>query len=321
MGKVVGERLEWVDITKGLAIFMVVIGHTSIPEIGSRFIWSFHMPLFFIVSGLFFNINNKDLKTQVITDFKRIVIPYVFFLLCYILYLVIWKEPISITQIVNGHAVGQIWFLQTLFFSHLVFFIILKYFRNRSCQILLIVLIGFLGFLAYFFNIHLPYRIEVIGLAIIHMSFGYYFCTFLKNISFNLFYSICIIISVFVFAQITPVRLDMQSNIWGDVLNIPLAWLGTYSIMLLSKNISTWHENNVLRVFFNWAGKNSITILGFSAIINMSNKYLIILLQLNIPNYIDSISRHIILWGILYIVTIILNRYFPILIGKNKLKS
>lgn len=48
-------RIDWIDLTKGIAIFLMVCGHTSIPLPISNWIWSFHMPLFFIISGILFN--------------------------------------------------------------------------------------------------------------------------------------------------------------------------------------------------------------------------------------------------------------------------
>ena len=46
------KRIEYVDVAKGIAILSVIVGHTfSAYDPGSllnRFIYSFHMPLFFI---------------------------------------------------------------------------------------------------------------------------------------------------------------------------------------------------------------------------------------------------------------------------------
>lgn len=44
-------RLIWLDIAKATVIILMVLGHTSIPNSLSNFIWAFHMPLFFIASG------------------------------------------------------------------------------------------------------------------------------------------------------------------------------------------------------------------------------------------------------------------------------
>ena len=49
------KRIEWVDIAKGIGIFLMVMGHTGIPRIGNQWIYSFHMPLFFFISGFLFN--------------------------------------------------------------------------------------------------------------------------------------------------------------------------------------------------------------------------------------------------------------------------
>ena len=50
----VQQRLAWVDSMRGLAILLVVLGHSigTLTDPMNRFILSFHMPVFFFVSGL-----------------------------------------------------------------------------------------------------------------------------------------------------------------------------------------------------------------------------------------------------------------------------
>lgn len=43
------QRLIWLDISKGIAILLVIIGHMGIPRTMSNIIYSFHMPFFFDV--------------------------------------------------------------------------------------------------------------------------------------------------------------------------------------------------------------------------------------------------------------------------------
>lgn len=45
------KRIEWVDIAKGIAIMLMVIGHEVSNGLVYALIFSFHMPLFFILSG------------------------------------------------------------------------------------------------------------------------------------------------------------------------------------------------------------------------------------------------------------------------------
>ena len=61
-----GTRLEWVDVLRGVAILLVVVGHSWRGLFGAdlmdeamfagldRSIYSFHMPLFFMISGFYY---------------------------------------------------------------------------------------------------------------------------------------------------------------------------------------------------------------------------------------------------------------------------
>jgi acyltransferase len=71
------NRFNWVDNVKGLAIILVVLGHIASPF--SAFIYSFHMPLFFIVSGFFLNPTN-ELKSEIFRSFKRLFKPFFIYL-------------------------------------------------------------------------------------------------------------------------------------------------------------------------------------------------------------------------------------------------
>lgn len=68
-------RLRYLDIAKGIGIICVIIGHTV--EHGSflfNVIFSFHMPLFFIVSGILFRKNEKSQFVK--KKFRSLIVPY-----------------------------------------------------------------------------------------------------------------------------------------------------------------------------------------------------------------------------------------------------
>lgn len=46
------NRLQYFDIAKGIAIILMVLAHSSLPAALQNYIFAFHMPLFFIVSGM-----------------------------------------------------------------------------------------------------------------------------------------------------------------------------------------------------------------------------------------------------------------------------
>lgn len=73
------KRMNSVDIAKGIAIILVVLGHTiNVSFAGSLpigIIYSFHMPLFFIAAGLFYK--EKSICSIVKAGAKRLLVPYV----------------------------------------------------------------------------------------------------------------------------------------------------------------------------------------------------------------------------------------------------
>lgn len=81
------SRLLWPDVLKSFAIFLVILGHVS-SVYDSRgysspialWIYSFHMPLFMMLSGMFFKYSlKKDFKTLLIDKSRLLLLP----LLCW----------------------------------------------------------------------------------------------------------------------------------------------------------------------------------------------------------------------------------------------
>ena len=52
------KRIGYIDMAKGLAIILVIIGHISFtPSMGKTILYLFHIPLFFFLSGFTFSID------------------------------------------------------------------------------------------------------------------------------------------------------------------------------------------------------------------------------------------------------------------------
>lgn len=74
------NRLLWADVTKGFAILLVILGHISIHNQNIRLvIYSFHIAVFFFISGFFSNVNNLDIKDYLKKNIKQLLIPVWFF--------------------------------------------------------------------------------------------------------------------------------------------------------------------------------------------------------------------------------------------------
>ena len=50
------RRIDWIDIAKGLGILAVILGHCHLPEKVWNSIYSWHMPIFFVISGYFYRV-------------------------------------------------------------------------------------------------------------------------------------------------------------------------------------------------------------------------------------------------------------------------
>ena len=69
------KRILWVDVAKGIGMILVVLGHTHFG--GRTLIYTFHMPLFFFCSGLFFsNSEPLNLMEKLKKCLKTILFPY-----------------------------------------------------------------------------------------------------------------------------------------------------------------------------------------------------------------------------------------------------
>lgn len=80
-------RNTTISILKGIAIILMVIGHAEAPELLTNFIYTFHMPLFFMAAGYFFD--RKYLASPATFVSKRIKGLYIPFLKWSILFLLL----------------------------------------------------------------------------------------------------------------------------------------------------------------------------------------------------------------------------------------
>lgn len=131
------KRDDVFDVMKGIAILAMVIGHSTIPKLLERFIFVWHMPLFFLVSGYFYK--PKPIEEYVRKNARQLLLPYFFtsvvlILLTAVKYLATGKGDtlnIVIAAIVgNGtvnnptfseYSIGAIWFLLAMFWCRVIY--------------------------------------------------------------------------------------------------------------------------------------------------------------------------------------------------------
>lgn len=157
------ERNTTISICKGIGIILMVIGHAEAPELITNFIYTFHMPLFFIAAGYFFK--KKYLQEPFTFCKKRFKGLYVPFVIWSIIFLILhnplhhigilnetygnwtggvthpytwqqfWQRLTSIVFSMGGYdefLAGAFWFFRTLLLSSIIFLFAYILLDNRT---------------------------------------------------------------------------------------------------------------------------------------------------------------------------------------------
>lgn len=159
------HRVNWIDNLKALAIFLVVLGHSINGGVTSTdkyaaylcdWIYSFHMPLFFLLSGITYQLASSNGKTKR-TSTSQIVnigIIYIVQSLIYILFNVISQRfinPSNIYTLKDGAFVlftpiAHFWFLHTLIIYYIVDYILCRLLKKNSLIFLTTLILSLLSF-------------------------------------------------------------------------------------------------------------------------------------------------------------------------------
>lgn len=137
------NRIQWIDVAKFFGIFSIYLGHFG--ELAGKsyqFVFQFHVPLFFFISGCMENFNTeKNIYRYSIKKFQNIMVPY--WLFCFISSIIrIVMENLEMSGIKeilikigqgtvrNSFFNGSLWFLTCLFVIEVLFQFI-KLLRSR----------------------------------------------------------------------------------------------------------------------------------------------------------------------------------------------
>ncbi len=135
------KRFDYIDIAKGIGILMVVWAHIMLTGWTHEFIYAFHMPLFFLLSGMLFQRGKyNSIGAFIVHRAKRLFIPYVFYsVLTWILWAAFryarhddvesYVMPLMQTFIAQGSGAyivhnSALWFIPCLFLVEILYYYI-----------------------------------------------------------------------------------------------------------------------------------------------------------------------------------------------------
>ncbi|MCR5673417.1 MAG: acyltransferase family protein [Lachnospiraceae bacterium] len=166
------KRLDHLDMAKGLGMILVLIGHlqgdsifTFSPYIQPLcvYIFSFHMPMFFIISGILLAIKNDEIRPfceMAKARFRGIMVPYYWFSFFYLLVVVAalikgeiapFTLYLNIWYVLSGYGMNVLWFLPALYLGELLFIFLRRRIREDLPFITIVALSNAIVYLASYF--------------------------------------------------------------------------------------------------------------------------------------------------------------------------
>lgn len=330
-----GRRNSTIDIIRGVMIFLMVMGHIGFGEQFDIWIHAFHMPVFFIVTGLFFKLD-KPFIEFVRDKFFKLVVPYI---TTSVFTFVVWigvegiRAPSRIFPMfmniiwVNTKdfpVAGALWFLTVLFFSEVIFYAIFnicKSFKKRCLLTIIVVCMGFL--IPESIRNQLPYGI---GIALVSVGFvfiGYVFQInkdkvdkYMKQKSAILILMVIVLqISIFINGYV-----NMKFMQYGNPILFYLnGFLGLFIPMYLIPIVKPRHTLKIVFRYFEMLGRCSLYYLCFNQIIIRFLQIVLERLGIDIHYFVISVLILAITMMTIYPISIFIeNSAFSVLYGKKK---
>ena len=260
-------QYEWVNYAKGIGIVLVVYGHVArgvfnagmteddkLFKLVDAVIYSFHMPLFFFLSGLFFvgSLCKRGGKGLVGSKLGTIVYPYILWSLIqgglsYSLQgITNFKTTVTDVLSLLWLPHDQFWFLYALFVVFVFYTLAYSLFQN-------ILVLFVLSLFLYIFKGDLRVSWSVANAAI---NFGVYFCAGMlfshykaNDFKVNYFWVLATVV-VFALSQYC-----FHSQFYtGDVVKLMMALIGIGMVVVISKLLG--ERFNILRQL----GRSSLEI-------------------------------------------------------------
>jgi len=260
-----GKRIIWIDNSKGIGIILVIIGHLITQGFLHEWIFSFHMPLFFFLSGYVFK-NNQTIKSFALKKAKTLLIPY----LCLGLIITVWVSCTTDVDIYDNliklllqERVWTIWFLTSLFLVNIIYYCLLKVVRNSHLITIMSILLYLIAILYYRAGGKaMIWNTDTVMVALFYFHVGFIFqknniltkinCqTLLYKAMAILAFLLINMVCVLYMYKNYGLSLNMYDNNYSNLLVVIIGSLAGILFVVLSSSI-------IKNIIIEYLGRNSI---------------------------------------------------------------
>lgn len=281
-------RLELYDVAKALGIIAIVLGHCCPNSTVTKFVYSFHLVIFFFISGCTYNEQKYSAHPIrfLLNRTKRLLPSYAIYLTIFTLThnlflsinLLSSQDPYPPLTIIKniiknfmflGHEQlgGAMWFVPTLFAALVLFQSVFFIFSKAPLKIkyilisVLIVLIGCLGIVLNIKKFELPRNIHtsLLVVPVIYFGFLYQKIRSLPKILLHWYFALPCLLFIIYFVLIKNYIIELSiEEIGSAFLFYPISIAGIIMILYASMLIT---KINVISRFFATIGKYSFDIM------------------------------------------------------------
>lgn len=269
----------WADIAKGIGIILVIAGHSYSSRAVCKTIYLFHMPLFFILAGYFFNFQKYENRfRELIThSTKRLLLPV--FVAALIFYP--WSSLKFLPTLLYGvgNPVKQLgiikpidfsmWFLYCLFVVRIFLWAFLKFEKKFNINNIIGAIIAFcFAYLGCLIGKHifLPWSIDIAMVAL-YLAYIGYLLNHKHLLNTKIIYKIFISIVAFIMLYIDFKYYGLSMNdryYTNPFISLNTAILASVIVFYLSMVIEHWQKTKILNkinIFLQYLGVNSLFIM------------------------------------------------------------
>ena len=283
------NRVHSFDITRGVCILLMVMGHAGFGMDFHKIIHAFHMPIFFFISGFFYHPDKISTFGRYFTHLLRtLILPYIVFCLFYEFLHILYTNDISlhdflIEVISSNHnrleVAGSLWFLLCLFSAKLLYFIIDRTTKrigiNQNGVTLIIFIISLTANCLRKIDIILPFCMDsaLSCLLLIHAGYMLRKNKDTKHGRLLLFMPWMLLLSfvvLFVLAEHFNTAINVRRNRFGI---IPLYWISCFCGMFIILNVSALIDKStsvigsILKSVLGYWGRESLVFLIFNELV------------------------------------------------------
>lgn len=280
------KRVEYVDVAKAIAIFLVVLGHPRpVEDYGSleQFLYAFHMPLFFMLSGIFLKQKNHyDVQTWLGFLKKNLLglfVPYIVWAAIYMPFSYVNLSKVlygSWAVLRNTETLSSLWFLPVLFLARTYLEAMMHlswkfHWDARKVAIVCTLLFFVVGMVIPHNNgedgIGMPWGFDIAFVAAAFMLLGYLGKPYLEKLAaLNNWIKLAIAGGSFLilligihfadYSETHPFMLMANAEFGSPVLCVVNGIIGSLSVIMIAQIIGGFFHNK------NWAFYGWILLIG-----------------------------------------------------------